>query len=66
MKINRFVWASNEKPREVLSANDEINDYLLYVEEMGCGIRDAGARVCEDFGCKSILDVIELMSKEAQ
>lgn len=61
--IDRFVWTSNEKPREIVSANDEINDYLLYIEIDGCGIRDAGTRVCEDFACESILNVVELMSK---
>ena len=62
MKIDRFVWTDNVKPRTIISANDKINNHLLYIETMGCGIRNAGKKVCEDFGCESIIEIIELMS----
>ncbi len=65
--INRFVCLNNaEEPKEIVSANDDINGYLLHIETMACGIKDAGKRVCEDFGCESILETIELMEKEVE
>ena len=59
--MKRLTWTSNTEPQEVISANDRINDYLFYIETMGCGIRDAGKSVCEDFACEDILEIIELL-----
>ncbi len=65
--INRFVQINNaEEPKEIVSANDDINNYLLHIETMGCGIKDMGGRPCEDFGCSSIIEIIELMELEAR
>lgn len=62
--INRFTITDNKSPQEVVSVNDYINDILFWIEEYGCGIRGDKRRFCEDFGCSSVLKIIEEAQNE--